>query len=129
MPLEIKNAEAKSYAFTLRRTTNPKYVNEDTYLLYMKDYFTKNNIFIQNHYFEKTSGLHVHGTILVPSTFKFKKLRVRGWHVKIVEIFDHISWQNYITKDQPQDDEDDGTPVPPEEDFCCPLRKLFPTKA
>lgn len=128
MPLEIIQADAISYAFTLRRTTNPKYVNQDTYLTYFKSYFEPNNIFIENHYFETTHGLHVHGTILVPRAFKLKKLRVRGWNIKLVEVFDHISWNNYIRKDQPPESEDDDTPVPPEHDICTPLRKLF-TKA
>lgn len=125
MPLEIIQALAKSYAFTLRRTTNPKYITRETYLLYFKDIFEKNKILIQNHYFEETAGLHCHGTILIPTKFNLKKLRVRGWNIKIIEVFDHISWTNYITKDQPVPDGDDGTPVPPEHDICMPLRKLF----
>lgn len=125
MPIQILNASAITYAFTLRRTTKPHLANHSTYLLFIQDVFHKNNIMIKEYVFEDTAGLHMHGTIMVPNTLKLKKLRVRGWHLFLQEIFDHISWAKYIHKDQAEELSEDDMPDPPDTDFVIPRRKLF----
>jgi len=76
--------------------------------------------------FEKTSGLHMHGIILIPRNLSLTRFRVRGWSIKLEEIYDVEGWLRYLYKDISQDEDDeDLTQTPSEEHFEIPKIKLF----
>jgi len=57
--------------------------------------------------FEKTSGLHMHGIILIPRNLSLTRFRVRGWSIKLEEIYDVEGWLRYLYKDISQDEDDE----------------------
>jgi len=121
MSLDLKTANERNYAFTFRRTTL-KYNTVETYLRQIK-YFESLGCKVDNKVFEKTAGLHMHGIIRVPINLSLMRFRVRGWSIKLEELYDLDGWIKYINKDQVIDDEYIDPPDDP--DFIMPNKKLF----
>jgi len=68
----------------------------------------------------------MHGVILIPRNLSLTRFRVRGWSIRLEEIYDIQGWRRYISKDISQDDDDeDITQTPSEERFEIPKIKLF----
>jgi len=108
------------YAITIRRTTNPKSANQDTYLNFMQRYIDKYRVQFRGTFYENTGGLHVHSTVYVPDTFNPILFRTRGWNVKLVAVFNEEGWDNYKQKDVVEQE-------PPQEYSNQALKKrLFP---
>lgn len=113
-----------TYAFTLRKTTKNA---EATKIQYM-NHLIKLKTFgrIEDVKFETTSGLHCHGILKVFKDQNLKRLRVRGWNLKLVKIYDMNGWQEYINKDQDDLMADmQDTPIDPDGGIIIPAKKLF----
>lgn len=125
--LEIKRSikePKRDYAFTMRKVSNPHKVSEVTYvnqINYFKSHLT--NVDFKVIRFEHTSGLHCHGIVTIPNNVSLTRFRVRGWSIKLEEIYDYSGWCKYINKDQ--DEDEDLTVTPQEEVFEIPKIKLF----
>jgi hypothetical protein len=97
----------KRYAFTLRRTTQPKTADELSYLTHC-DKLVAKGCKIINQVFEYKHGLHMHGTMDIPEKQNQKVFRFRGWRFHLVEIYDEARWNSYCRKEQKPQDEDWG---------------------
>jgi len=98
--LTIEYALKRQFAFTLRRTNLKKGVCEDDYTLHIYK-FENHGCKLIDYSFEKTAGLHMHGILEIPLQFDYqKRMRIRGWNMKIVELFDSDGWKQYYLKDQ-----------------------------
>lgn len=87
------------YAFTLRKTTKNKHATEEIYLKRCEE-INALGCDIMDLVFENEQGLHCHGIIDVPVSFKFKKLRLRGWNILLRPLTDPEGWKAYISKNQ-----------------------------
>jgi len=93
-------AKERAYAYTLRKAkdnakaTRAEYFNHISIRLEPVGF---DNRFIE---FEEDNGLHCHGIALLPSDFNFKRLRVRGWSIKVEELYDPLGWVHYCRKDK-----------------------------
>jgi len=110
----------------MRKTKFPDKVKEVDYINRI-NYFTSTlGVDFKKIVFEKTSGLHMHGIILIPRNLSLTRFRVRGWSIKLEEIYDVEGWLRYLYKDISQDEDDeDLTQTPSEEHFEIPKIKLF----
>lgn len=89
----------RQYAYTLRRTRLKTPLTREMYRTHLHKLASLGCSFKQNE-FEEPSGLHMHGVVLIPDGFNFKRLRYRGWHFLLVEIYDYQGWIKYIEKDK-----------------------------
>lgn len=53
---------------------------------------------------DKLGKLHYHGIFYLPKGFFRKRLATKGFHMKLVEIYNKQGWYKYITKDCAYDD-------------------------
>lgn len=109
--LDIDYAPARQYAFTLRRTYLKKGApTEDDYFKHLEKFVNKGLCTIIDSCFEFTSGLHMHGILEIPKTIPIIHFRVRGWSMKLEELYNPDGWRYYMMKDQKcrqeQDDEE-----------------------
>jgi len=96
--LEIKHENKSLYAITMRKTKFPDKVKEVDYINRI-NYFTSTlGVDFKKIVFEKTSGLHMHGIILIPRNLSLTRFRVRGWSIKLEEIYDVEGWLRYYTR-------------------------------
>lgn len=99
-PTFYEEAPTHPFAFTLRKSKNNKNSTVGDYINFMKKIFSKNNIKLIDNTYETENGLHTHGYIEIPKKFNFKKLRIRGWNIKVKEIYDMDGWTRYCYKKQ-----------------------------
>jgi len=111
------------YAITMRKTKNPSKVTELDYARQMTYFSESMQCIFDDVVYETTSGLHLHGIVRVPICYPFTRFRVRGWSIRLEEIYDLAGWLKYIRKDQLL--EDDGIDSPIDNDFKMPTKKLF----
>lgn len=109
----------KKFAFTIRKTKNPKTVTQKSYYDFINTgLFT----FREKGYapeltlkFEKKGGLHVHGILNYDPELgcvgpykeprnkdhAYRMFRPRkGFHIKVEDIYDFDGWLSYITKEE-----------------------------
>lgn len=89
----------RQYALTMRRTKNPSKVTQTDYINHLTK-LRSQGMDIKQYEFEESSGLHLHGVVLLPEGFNLKRLRYRGWHLLLKEIYDPEGWKAYIEKDK-----------------------------
>jgi len=123
MSLILIQSQTKCWAITMRKTKNPFKVNEKTYLTQMNYFKAYLGCVFEVVKFENTSGLHMHGIVRVPVMTSMTRFRVRGWSIRLEELYDSQGWLDYINKDQM--DDDDLTQTPEDERFDIPKIKLF----
>lgn len=121
--MEIVNQrQSRNYGFTLRRTSRPKDVTAMDYLDWLQSKFTNQGCkFTLPVYFEYEGGMHIHGVVDIPIKFNLKKFRVRGWNLKLEEIYDAQGWYIYCTKHEPTETD----PLSEDEIEISKLPKLF----
>jgi len=121
--LEYTQRKYSPFAITMRKTTYPQLASKADYEKQMA-YFKKNLLVEFDHIsYENTSGLHLHGIVRIPIETSLIRFRVRGWSIKLEEIYDYAGWMRYINKDAEEDE--DLTITPKEEYFPIPKIKLF----
>jgi len=119
--LEIIKSDKTSYGFTLRKTSFKQGTpNIEMYEEYLKKVSNLGCIVVHKVY-EYTSGLHVHGVITVPKKLNKNRFRIRGWNMRLDELYDELGWIQYTMKDQPDTEEQ----VPPEHDIAPLRKKIF----
>lgn len=112
------------YGITMRKVTDPGKNTIDIYEKQM-EYFTKIlNCTFKNVSYERTAGLHMHAFVEIPRDVSLLRFRVRGWSIKLEEIYDAMGWLEYIMKDQPFEQQD-LTETPKDEVFIPPKKRLF----
>lgn len=122
--LEVIKSDKISYGFTLRKVSFRQGApTKEMYELYLTN-LKKLGIEINHVCYEMTSGLHCHGVLTKPKKVKNERFRVRGWSMRLEELYDNLGWMSYITKDQPNEVDD----IPPEHDIdpASLTKKLFP---
>lgn len=122
MSLILIQSQTKCWAITMRKTKNPLSVNEKTYVTQMNYFKSCLGCVFEVIKFENTSGLHMHGIVRVPVTTSMTRFRVRGWSIRLEELYDPQGWIDYINKDQV---DEDLTLTPEDERFDIPKIKLF----
>lgn len=115
--MEIIKAPARQYAFTLRRTNLKKGLpTEDDYFNHLEKWSRLGLCIVIDSVFESTAGLHMHGILEIPKKQNLKVFRVRGWNIKLEELYNEDGWRFYMLKDQKcrEDIEeiDDDDPIP-----------------
>lgn len=98
--IEVELSEKRQYAFTLRKTTNPKTVSPQDYLDILNMWEEMLDTGIIHYVFEESKGLHMHGIIEIPKHVNLIKFRRRGWHVKLEELYNEAGWRYYLLKEQ-----------------------------
>lgn len=133
--LDITTAVTVAYSFTMRKTTNPDSTKLDDYFKYINRWRAKGVILDKYvcEYNNTNKGYHLHGVFLIPKKFNMKQFRVRGFHMKLDEIYDKVGWDAYMSKQQILEQEPVGdnmssdkevdTPIDP--DFIMPTKRLF----
>lgn len=92
----IVRANEQAWAFTLKEVKGDKEG--------MERWFQRAEAFgckIDCKYLELDSQKveHYHGILYIPKGFYRKKLMMKGYHLKLEELFDRKGWMKYITKD------------------------------
>lgn len=93
---EVKSS-SQSWAFTVKKLGSN--IFQSDYDFVMKIFNKHGKVF--DHIYEKDSHgiIHIHGIIQLDKKFHRKRLCIHGYHVKLVEIFDHQGWLEYMYKD------------------------------
>lgn len=63
---------------------------------------------------------HLHGSIYIPKKLYRKNLKIPKYHIKMVEIFDNIGWEEYCRKNQQR-----GDISPPDINMTKLKKRLF----
>lgn len=122
--LQIERPEYKLYAITMRKVKSPKTVNHETYVNQIARLEQSIDCkFEMPVTFEYESGMHVHGFIKIAQDVNLIRFRIRGWSIKLVEVFDEPGWYRYIHKNN---GDDVDTPIDCDDTFVMPKKKLFP---
>lgn len=100
MSIKVIEAKARQYAFTLRRTNLKNGVTEDDYFNHIVKWENKGQCKLVDYVFEKTAGLHMHGILEIEKSQKMQYFRVRGWNIKLEELYNPEGWKAYMLKDQ-----------------------------
>lgn len=126
MTLELnrKREEYICYGFTLRRVKLNKDVTKELYFDHLVKIFGQ-YCFFSDLVYENTSGLHCHGIVKIHKNHALHRFRIRGWSLRLDELYDKAGWIRYINKDQLDTDSDDGSDYEPNGDFKMPNKKLF----
>lgn len=97
-PVIMEAPYYRNYAMTLRKTRIRKYppVKQD-YVNHLAK-LNSRGVMFPNIIFEEKPSLHLHGVAKIPDGFNIKLLRVRGWHLHLVEIYSEAGWDRYISK-------------------------------
>lgn len=98
--MEIVEALSRQYAFTLRRTNLKKPVSSEDYYKHLEKWTTTGKCQIQESVFEYEGGIHMHGIMEIRKDVNFKHFRVRGWNIKLEELYDVDGWRHYMLKHQ-----------------------------
>jgi len=96
-------AALRSYAMTLRRTLLTKGSPDRTDYINHLSKLSAHGMYLHTYEFEEAEGLHLHGVVSLPEGFNMKRLRYRGWHLHLEEIFDSQGWKTYIEKEKFKD--------------------------
>jgi len=123
--LELHQRQTLAYAITMRKTKNPDKVKLSHYVNQMNYFKAYLGCYFEKVTFEYTAGLHMHGVIIIPKNTSLVRFRVRGWSIRLDEIYDYNGWIQYINKDQNSDADTDLEDTPVEERFAMPKIKLF----
>lgn len=122
--LELHQRQCQAYAITMRKTTKPDKVNESTYINQMNYFKSYLGAHFETVRFELTGGLHMHGIVSIPKSANLVRFRVRGWSIRLEEIYDLDGWNKYINKDN-KDNKDSDEDSIDDIDFVWPIKKLF----
>lgn len=106
--MEIIESSSRQYAFTLRRTNLKKGVSQDDYQNHLKKWSDKGQCEIIDSVFEYEAGLHMHGILEIPKQINFNLFRVRGWNIKLEELYDKTGWKYYMMKSQKSEDDNES---------------------
>jgi len=97
--LDIVLSNKQSFALTLRKTTKPWKVTRSDYLDHINKICEQTGAKLVRYCFEQTAGLHMHGVIEMEYGTNHNLFRVRGWHCKLVEIWNLDGWNEYMMKE------------------------------
>jgi len=126
--LTIQESGMTMYGFTLRKTKSPQTVTQADYTKHMFDCFAQPGVQLQQYVHETKSGLHYHGVITVTNDFNLNRLRVRGWRLDLVHIYNRAGWLFYTSKQNTPTTVSTMEPLTPEPQRVYPERltkKLF----
>lgn len=103
--MQVDFAPSRPYAFTLRKTNLKKGVTTKDYLDHIEKFHQKGFCELVEYVFEKTAGLHMHGILQIPEIHNSFKIftymfRVRGWNIKLEELYNLEGWRYYMMKEQ-----------------------------
>lgn len=133
--MEIEKASKIAFAYTVKSLGEDKNPNYKPFF----DILAKFSIPIEYMIEERDSKgkTHWHGIILLEKGFYRKRIMIRGFHTKLVELYNRAGWIKYIEKDlqyshlEQQAEEipiDEGYETPKEERFVLPVKNLFISK-
>lgn len=105
--MDINKAPARQYAFTLRRTNLKQIISPETYFQHVEKWTNAGICTIIDSVFEQASGLHMHGIIEIPKHVPMRRFRVRGWNIKLDELYNEEGWRYYMLKDQLTNEENE----------------------
>lgn len=97
--MEIVKSDKTLYGFTIKSTSGHK--RSDYTPIFSKWEDNKQNVEMVTKHLEygKHDYLHYHGIITIKKGFYRKRLEMKGYHIKLVEVFDIKGWVKYITKE------------------------------
>lgn len=121
--MEIQKSQVRSYGYTLRKVKDPGAVTRDMYAKHIERLSKLQGVSFEGvPVYELASGLHCHGVVRIPKGLDTKRLRFRGWHFKLEELYDPQGWYLYLNKGQ-----EDLLPdmIDPPDDSPLPKGRLF----
>ncbi len=86
------------YAFTVKILKNPKKADEKDYEPFFKLFYLNAKVLSCVGEADPKGVLHYHGVIRIPKKYYRKGLIVKGYHLKLVKIYDVAGWINYCYK-------------------------------
>lgn len=121
--MELQKSVVRSYGYTLRKVKDPQKAGQEDYFNHVKRIEKLPGVSFEGMpVFENSSGLHCHGVVRISKGLDLKRFRFRGWHMKLVELYDPQGWYQYLNKDQ---DELLPDMIDPPDDEPLPTKKLF----
>jgi len=108
----------KQYALTIKYVKKDIPVTPSTYEPFLALLISKGCTPERIYYESDSKGVcHVHGFLVAPSTVLLRKMKIPGYTVRYVDVYDEQGWSQYCKKDQ------DETVDPP--DNIKLTKKLF----
>jgi len=98
--MNLIEAVARQYAFTLRKTSLKKQPTPEDYFQHIEKWTCAGLCEIVDNVFEYEAGIHMHGIMEIPKRVDLKRFRVRGWNIKLEEIYNLDGWRYYMLKEQ-----------------------------
>lgn len=120
---EAINAPVRAYAYTIKSLGDELDADYDPFFKKLS-YF---NISVEYKVkeFDKFGKSHYHGIIYLPKGFFRKRIIVKGFHLKLEELYNREGWIRYIHKDVKWEDYEDLEPPDKEELIDMPDKRLF----
>lgn len=138
--METKKADSIAFAYTVKVLGKADATKEDYAPFF--DKLAKLTIPIEYKILERDSHgkIHFHGIIYLKKGFFRRRICLKGFHVKLEELYDRKGWLRYIHKDiqyhhlEQQAEEyeseeyesEDSLISIPDDDFIMPTKRLLP---
>lgn len=127
--MEIEKASKIAFAFTVK-SLGTIHLTELEYEKDIFDRWRKRGVEIEYCIPENdsTGKLHYHGIIYLEKGFYRRRLLCRGYHMKLVEIYDRAGWLRYIEKDLQYkhfEEQAEEMTTPKSERMAIPTKRLF----
>lgn len=97
--MEVIKAPGRQYAFTLRKTKNPKDSTDQMLFDHITTLCYGTGSSLVEHVYELKGGIHMHGIIEI-KTKNLNMFRVRGWHLHLEELYNAAGWRFYMMKER-----------------------------
>lgn len=97
--MEIIKSDKVMFGLTVKATGGLKRADYEPFFDKIKAHEQNVQLICINKEYGKTDTLHYHGIISITKGFFRKRLKVNGFHIKLVEIFDIKGWHSYMTKE------------------------------
>lgn len=133
--IKVTKSDYISFAYTVKTLGSAEVTNAD-----YEPFFERLkllNVHCEYKIAEKDSKgkLHYHGILYLKKGFFRKRISLRGFHIKLEELYDRKGWLKYIYKDvkyehldqqalEIEGDEDSQISIP-DDDFIMPTTRLF----
>lgn len=120
---EVENANYKSYAYTIKSLGSCTDADYDPFFRKL-DYF-RIKVEYKIKEMDSSGKSHYHGIIYLPKGFYRRRIMCKGFHLKLVELYNKAGWISYIHKDVRWEDYEDMTAPEQDELIEMPTKRLF----
>jgi hypothetical protein len=120
---EAINAPLRAYAYTIKSLGSELEADYEPFFKKL-DYF-KITVEYKIKEFDKSGKSHYHGILYLPKGFFRKRIILKGFHLKLEELYNKAGWIRYIHKDIKWEDYEDMEPPEQDDLIEMPTKRLF----